>query len=298
MGKKTTNQTFADKMEKLLKHMTYTKHCRNQDEDGYRRSAAMDRYLNFKPFNRVSKSYGYTWKHQTTPPRRSNRMHSCRILPFFAPAGNVPDPIAQTRPDDAVQKYQQAFGETDAVPGTEEERVRRRGRHVSHPAGGPVHLCLPLRGERAAGGCSRRRVAGARRLHRVPSHTDVLPSSLRKRRKQRSLRLAKEKPVDEAWNTHPDATVPGLAAGLHGSHPESVADGSGRLGGEACDALCYDPHLQMTSPSFPVRSPPLDLLDSITPPPTPGCPALTWSSGPTDTLVTLLEMSSQEEPWG
>lgn len=30
-----------------------------------------------------------------------------------------------------------------------------------------------------------------------------------------------------------------------------MADGSGHLGGEACDALCYDPHLQTTSRSFP-----------------------------------------------
>lgn len=31
-----------------------SKGCRNQDEDGYRRSAVVDRYLNFEPFNRVS----------------------------------------------------------------------------------------------------------------------------------------------------------------------------------------------------------------------------------------------------
>lgn len=63
--------------------------------------------------------------------------------------------------------------------------MRGRGRHALHPAGVPVHLRLPLGGERAAGGCGRGRVAGARSLHRVPSHADVLPSSLRKRRKHR-----------------------------------------------------------------------------------------------------------------
>lgn len=50
-----------------------------------------------------------------------------------------------------------------------------------HSAGVPVHLRLTLMGERAVGGCNRGRVAGARSFHRVPSHTDMLPSALRKR---------------------------------------------------------------------------------------------------------------------
>lgn len=98
-------------------------------------------------------------------------------------------------------------------------------------------------------------------------------------------------------NAHPDATVPGLAPGLHGAHPESVTDGSGRLGGEACDALCYHPHLRDDKRVIPGPHSTY-LHNSVTLSPTRGSPAVTWSSGPTDTLATLLEMSSQEEPWG
>lgn len=60
--------------------------------------------------------------------------------------------------------------------------MRRRGRRALQPPGVTVHLCLTPWGERAAAGGCDRRVAGAGSLHRVPPHTDVLPSSLRERR--------------------------------------------------------------------------------------------------------------------
>lgn len=131
--------------------------------------------------------------------------------------------------------------------------MRRRGRRALQPPGVTVHLCLTLWGERAAArGCDRR-VAGAGSLHRVAPHTDVLPSSLRERRDGKVERR-ENSAFGKVRHTHPHAVVPGLTPGLHGSHPQSVADGSGGLGGEARDALRYDPHLQTRAPSFPVGS--------------------------------------------
>lgn len=96
------------------------------------------------------------------------------------------------------------------------------------------------------------------------------------------------------FQTYPDAVIPGLAFGLHGSHPQSVAHGSGGLSWKARDSVCYDPHLGggrvarvIIGPSEAfTRKPELCFI----------CCGLTWSSGPTDTLVALLEMSSQAQP--
>lgn len=59
------------------------------------------------------------------------------------------------------------------------------------------------------------------------------------------------------FQTYPDAVIPGLAFGLHGSNPQPVAHGSGSLSREAWDSVCYDPHLQWhhlsSSPSSRLR---------------------------------------------
>lgn len=118
MGKKNSKikhlQTKLGEIAQKTQIMTdkqipsQTKGFRNQDEDDYRRSAALDRYLNFKPFNRESvKAVVKPGNIKQLYPGGAN---TCTAAIFFCSIHNFisgqeemfPDPIAQTRPNAAV----------------------------------------------------------------------------------------------------------------------------------------------------------------------------------------------------
>lgn len=146
-------------------------------------ATGLNRCLNHKPFNRMRMEAMATPGNIKQPHPGGENTCTAGAIPARSPRQEVlPFPI---RPDQTMlHKRLQPFGRRDGFgsPWRGDKRVRSGGRRALQPPGVTVHLCLTLWGERAAAGGCDRRVAGAGSLHRVPPHTDVLPSSLRERR--------------------------------------------------------------------------------------------------------------------
>lgn len=104
----------------------------------------------------------------------------------------------------------------------------------------------------------------------------------------------------ETLVSYPDSIVPWLSLRCEWLDSKSVANRPMAQTVAALDFVCYDPHLHWRNKSYSQDEEMLYLcaqfkkkrqlsIDIM---------VLTWSRGPTETLRTLLEMCSQEEPWG
>lgn len=104
--------------------------------------------------------------------------------------------------------------------------------------------------------------------------------------------------------SYPDSVVPRLSFSCQWLDSKSVTNCSTAQTVAALDFVCNDPHLHWNKREQPSQEEKIMFYwctlkkkrNKQTKP--PKLFVLTWSRGPTETLRTLLEMCSQEEPWG